>query len=128
MKIFLICPIRGVDQKSTKKTVEALETMGNTVYYPARDTDQKDSTKGFQICCANLIAIKECDVVGIMWDGKSQGCLFDLGMAFALNKKIKLISLPDLTKDDEKSFQDMCCEWASQQAYREFIDTRTSEE
>jgi hypothetical protein len=40
-----------------------------------------------------------------MWDGVSQGCLFDLGMAFAMNKHITIISIPELSNG--KSFQNM---------------------
>lgn len=56
--------------------------------------------------------MSKADVVHFVWDGISQGCLFDLGMAFAMQKKIIVISVPDLT--DGKSFQNMVTEWAGQ--------------
>lgn len=80
------------------------------VYWPPRDTDQTDPV-GLEICGANLRAIQEADVVHIIWDGKSTGVLFDLGMVFALTKELVVISLPPET--DHKSFQNMIRAYAS---------------
>ena len=103
-KIFLICPTRGHDPAETLSQVEKLEQRGNTVHWPPRDTSQIDLT-GLQICKDNLRAIQEADCIYFTWDGISQGCLFDLGMAFALGKPIIYLSMPMPTKD--KSFQNM---------------------
>jgi len=106
-KVFLICPVRGIDQEKYKHLVEQLEDMYE-LYYPPRDTDQDDLT-GYQICINNLEAIRNADIVFFVWDGKSQGCLFDLGMCFALNKLVIPLNMPEQTK--EKSFQNMVKEW-----------------
>jgi len=93
-KIFIIHPVRNLSlewKKGLEKYVEELERQGYIVHFPIRDTNQNDRT-GLNICRENLRAIKEADEVHIAWDGKSQGCLFDLGMAFALNKPIKTIT------------------------------------
>ena len=74
------------------------------VHWPPRDTDQDDPI-GLEICNTNCKAIEEADVVHIVWDGKSTGSLFDLGMVFALGKKLIVVSLPPET--DHKSFQNM---------------------
>ncbi len=111
MKTFLICPVRGHSPEETKRIVEDLEASGFDVHWPPRDTEQKDDT-GYRICSDNLEAIKSADVVHIVWDGKSQGCLFDLGMAFALRKRIVPISLP--AEGSEKSFQKMVRYWGEQ--------------
>ena len=110
-KSFLICPVRGHDANETQGIVDGLEAQGFIVHWPPRDTDQDDET-GYRICTDNLNAIAAADVVHIVWDGKSQGCLFDLGMAFALNKTIIPILLPD--KTEGKSFQNMVTQWAGQ--------------
>ena len=94
-KSFLICPVRGVSQSANLELVEQLEKEGFSVYYPARDTDQDDPT-GLEICEANRLAIVEADVVHFSWDGQSQGCLFDLGVAFSLGKNIIPLSLPGI--------------------------------
>ena len=104
MNIFLISPVRGVDQAENLDVVTRLEIGGNSVHWPYRDTNQDDDT-GLKICQDNLKAIQEADEVHIIWDGKSQGCLFDLGIAFALGKKIVPTSLPAATPG--KCFQSM---------------------
>jgi hypothetical protein len=109
MKGFLICPVRGVDPKETEGHIKELEAQGIDMYWPPRDTNQVDSTGGFNICSANMVAIEEADKVYVVWDGKSQGCLFDLGMAFVMGKDIEIIDIPE--KSDDKSFQNMMSYW-----------------
>ncbi len=70
-----------------------LEEQGHTVYYPARDTDQ--SLPELEICRQNLEAIEQADEIHVYWDGTSQGAIFDLGMAFAMRKKIRIKRLPE---------------------------------
>lgn len=112
MKTFLICPVRGHDEDEFFDIASDLEMNGWYVHWPPRDTNQDDPI-GYQICAENLDAIKKSDVVHFVWDGKSTGCLFDLGMAFALGKKIIPIEMPSLT--DYKSFQNMVNKWAGQE-------------
>lgn len=109
MNTFLICPVRGHEMEETEKIVERLEREGWRVHWPPRDTEQVDDT-GYRICQDNKRAILAADAVHIVWDGKSQGCLFDLGMAFALGKKVIPIHLPEPTEG--KSFQNMVMKWA----------------
>jgi len=107
-KAFFICPVRGADQTETQKIIDEYEAKGWKIHFPPRDTNQNDKT-GYRICNDNLNAIINSDVVFIYWDGKSQGGLFDAGMAFALGKPIKIISVPEILYS--KSFQDMFTEW-----------------
>lgn len=109
-RAFLICPVRGHNPNEFRTVVKKLETGGWDVYFPHDDTDQDDPT-GYQICCDNRHAIQEAGRIFIVWDGKSQGCLFDAGMAFALNKPVTVISLPELR--GSKSYQDMITDWES---------------
>lgn len=109
MKTFLICPVRGHSPEETREIVAGLERDGWTVHWPPRDTDQNDPT-GVRICADNWLAIKQADAVHVVWDGQSQGCLFDLGMAWALSKRVIPLRLPAAT--DGKSFQNMVTEWA----------------
>jgi len=110
-RAFLICPVRGADWRLTRIVCEELEAGGWQVYWPPRDTNQQDET-GYQICLENLEAIKKSDMIFVVWDGKSQGCLFDLGIAFALGKPIREVNLPPATR--HKSFQNMIRFWESQ--------------
>lgn len=111
MKTFLICPVRGHDPNEAIEIVHCLEAEGWVVHYPPRDTDQTDPV-GLQICQTNLNAIKKSDVVHILWDGKSTGSIFDMGMAFALGKKIIILDAPPLTEG--KSFPNMMRAWEKQ--------------
>lgn len=112
MNLFVICPVRGHQKEETQPIVENFEKRGHTVYWPHRDTDQNDET-GLRICRDNASAIAAADAVAIVWDGKSYGCLFDLGVAFALQKRIIPIELPKLTEG--KSFQNMIMHLAEEQ-------------
>ena len=108
--VFLICPIRDIPfeyEQLIKMQVEYLEHEYE-VYYPGRDTNQHKSE--INICNDNLEAMKKADVVFVVWDGKSQGCLFDLGMAFALGKKVQSIIgyMPSMSSG--KSFQNLVYE------------------
>jgi len=109
IKTFLICPVRGHDPEETRAVVKELESRDFDVHWPPRDTDQDDSI-GLRICRDNRDAIEAADVVHVVWDGASQGVLFDLGMAFALNKVVIPIELPGTTQG--KSFQNMVRAWA----------------
>lgn len=108
-KSFLICPVRGHDPLEFLAVVKALEADAYSVHWPPRDTDQRDAI-GLQICRDNAAAIAAAEVVHVVWDGVSQGCLFDLGVAFALRKRVIAVDLPAAT--DGKSFQNMVRAWA----------------
>ena len=111
MKTFLICPVRGHSPEETAEIVTNLEKEGWEVHWPHRDTNQEDE-HGLNICKENREAIIEADIIHLIWDGKSTGSLFDLGMTFALRKEIKVIDLPPLTEG--KSFQNMITKWANE--------------
>lgn len=105
MKIHLICPVRGVTEEQQEEIdtyVEALRLEGHTVHNPKYAVDQDDET-GYNICVGHLNSMKTADRVDVFWDTKSYGSHFDLGMAFALDKKIKLVKTyePD---GDTKSY------------------------
>lgn len=114
-RTFLICPVRGAIAEETAHIVAQLESDGYAVHWPHRDTDQSDDT-GLRICQDNLDAIVAADVVHVVWDGKSQGCLFDLGMCFASGKEIIPLELPGATEG--KSFQNMIRCWSAQRQLR----------
>lgn len=72
-----------------------LEASGHTVFIPAFDGHLDwDET---QICNHNRSLIIDADEVHIIWDGRSQGTIFDLGMCFAFRKKVCLIHLNNKT-------------------------------
>ncbi|MBI2625335.1 MAG: hypothetical protein HYW70_03305 [Candidatus Nealsonbacteria bacterium] len=84
MKIFLISPVRGITDGElgrVNRYEKKLRQQGHSVHLPIRDTNQDDPI-GLRICQDNRRAIKESDEIHIWWSEKSQGSLFDFGMAF----------------------------------------------
>jgi len=106
---FLVCSVRNAtwEQKATAEYyVKTLEARGYKVHWPPRDTDQNDPV-GLRICSDNRAAIKNADEVHIMWDPNSQGSLFDIGMAFALEKKVILANPDAVQPTQNKSFNNV---------------------
>lgn len=112
MKIYIVCSVRDAN-KHHKNYLELyanlLESDGHKVHLPHRDTNQEAT--GYNICCQNYKAIKEADEIAVFYDETSQGSHFDLGIAFALNKKIRVFT--NKTFDEHKSFPRMLAEWQS---------------
>jgi hypothetical protein len=113
--IFIICLVRLADDSIRKKLedyVKLLENDGNTVHLPHRDTNQNKS--GFEICLQNASIIELADEVHIFYSKKSQGIHFDLGVSFAMNKKIVIVeNEDDDLKIEGKSFAKMLVEWTN---------------
>jgi nucleoside 2-deoxyribosyltransferase len=114
MKIFIICTVRGATDEYERMLwnyVGGLEELGHRVHLPMRDTEQKDETGGYIICETNAAAISQADEVHISYNEASLGTHFDLGVAFALDKKIHVFDQPKIDEDKEKSFQKMMRYW-----------------
>ncbi|HSV94553.1 MAG TPA: hypothetical protein VLH94_01045 [Spirochaetia bacterium] len=112
--VFLICPVREAswDQKFKMEAyIAGLESLGKKVYYPARDTNQVDDN-GYRICEDNRRAIFYSREVHIFFDPGSKGSLFDLGIAFALDKSLTIVNLEDLEPTPGKSFTNMIMAWS----------------
>jgi len=122
MYIYIICPVRHateVWQQATLTYASELEKQGHNVYLPFRDANQKDNT-GKKICEAHAMAVFNCDEIHIAYDGESEGWLFDLGMAFVLNKTIKIIEHLFPTKTKGKSYPNMVYQWQKEQAEKKW--------
>lgn len=113
MKVFVICSVRGMDEGYRKKLEDYVTDLeqnhGVEVHLPHRDTNQNNS--GLEICQENMSAIKEADAVHIFYSSKSQGTHFDMGVAFALGKPIKVVESEEIPEG--KNFQRMLKEWES---------------
>jgi nucleoside 2-deoxyribosyltransferase len=111
-KVFIICSVRGAsDEYQTKleNYVKSLEEDGYKVHLPHRDTNQK--ANGIDICKQNATAIFEADEVHIFYSKASQGTHFDMGVAFALNKPLKVVE--NEKYGEGKSYPRMLDEWQS---------------
>ena len=94
MKIMIIGTTSYLDKmKQYKFEMELLQ--GNKVRIPALDSRPDLNELG--ICLNNLDGIKWADEIHVFWDKRSQGTIFDFGMAFALNKPLKIIYLEPKT-------------------------------
>lgn len=107
-KIFIIHPVRNEDPKKYLDYAQKLESDGYVVYLPVRDTNQNNNSIG--ICSENRKAMADADEVHIFFNGESQGSFFDLGMCFAMEKKLKVIESLPLT--EHKSFQNFIEKYA----------------
>ena len=110
MKDFIICTVRGASEEYKKKLedyVAKLEGEGHKVHLPHRDT--KQDAGGYDICMQNMMAISNADVVHVFYNPDSQGTHFDLGVAFALNKKLLIVE--NIEFGVGKSFARMITEW-----------------
>jgi hypothetical protein len=99
MNIYVICAVRNASQfrvNMIREHVERLRAEGHDVHFPPDDVNQDDPT-GEEICNVHLAAMIEADEVHTFWDVESKGSHFDLGMAYALGKKIvpSYIEQPD---------------------------------
>ena len=101
MKITIICLVRSGTPDEVYSYVAELEKGGHQVYFPPRDTPQDDPT-GLNICLRMCQQIRLADEVHIFYNKDSQGIHFDMGCAFALGKKWKLVNSP--SDGNEKSY------------------------
>jgi hypothetical protein len=86
-KKFFIIHSKGLTGKASE-LAERLRAQGHEVYVPGIQT--KQDTDELTICTTNREAMSRADEVRVIWDGTSHGVIFDLGMAFAMEKTIKL--------------------------------------
>ena len=113
MKIFLISPVRTLDTLTFHEIsayVTKLASEGHVVYWPVIGTNQRQ--KEMAICQENKEAIIKADEIHIWYDVDSLGSIFDLGMAWALNKKLVIAN--DVDGSYEKSFANLIIDWSSQ--------------
>jgi hypothetical protein len=111
-KIFIICPVRLLvpEQKiEIDNYVSELESKGNIVHLPYRDTDQ--TRDEISICTQNRAAIEIADEIHIYYLKESTGIHFDMGMAWMLRKKIAIIKNGIL--EQPKSFAKMLSMWGN---------------
>jgi len=88
MNIFIIHSL-GLTEKALQYA-ESLNPKDNW-YLPGRHTDQSGSPH--EILKANRDALRESDECHVLWDKSSLGTIFDMGMAYALDKPILVVGL-----------------------------------
>jgi len=109
-QIFIICTVRTASSEYRAKLedyVKSFEVQGINVHLPHRDT--KQDARGYDICKQNARAIASSDEVHIFFNNDSKGTHFDMGVAFALGKKIVVVENEEY--GEGKSFARMLNEW-----------------
>lgn len=107
--VYIICTVRNATDEYRKKLeeyTEKLEKDGYDVYLPHRDTDQ--SLKQYDLCLMNFKALSKADEIHIFYNSNSTGTHFDLGMSFALNKKIIVV---ENEENEKNGFSKLLNEW-----------------
>jgi len=111
MVAFIISPVKNIQVKEICRIddyIEKLKRKGFTkIHFPYKHTNQKATE--VEICSQNRQAIIDSDEVFIYYSKDSVGSIFDLGMAFALGKKITVINSNNamLFRTDYKSFSNL---------------------
>lgn len=114
MNIYIICAVRNASPIRVielRAYAESKRREGHRVHYPPDDAPQEDPT-GEAICRTHLTAMRECDEVHVFWDVRSSGSHFDLGMAYALGKRIVPV-VSELPDTPGKSYWKVMCALAS---------------
>lgn len=107
--IFLVSPVRNATEEETSRIrdfVGSLEERDMRVYWPMRDTNQKDDI-GLRICTDNKCAMQNSVMVVVWYSKNSTGSIFDLGMAFSFGKAIRLANPHDVKPTESKSFENV---------------------
>jgi nucleoside 2-deoxyribosyltransferase len=86
-KRFFIIHSKGLTDRAGD-LAEKLRAEGHEVYVPGIQTNQ--DTDELTIASTNRAAMSRADEVRVIWDGTSHGVIFDIGMAFAMEKPLKL--------------------------------------
>lgn len=98
-KIFLICPVRNATTEQKiwiENFVQEKYNNGYTIHAPHINTRQKDIFGGYAICRQNAEALASSSEVDIYYDKSSTGSVFDLGVAYALGKPLKILNKNEL--------------------------------
>ena len=116
-KVFLISPVRRIDQETETKIaayIAGLENREYRVFWPKRDNPHEETDRiGLAICEENRRAIYEADEIHVWFDPTSQGSVFDFGMTFAFlwftrkNFKIVIANSEAVQPTPHKSFQNV---------------------
>ena len=122
-KIFLICPVRNAtieQRKEIEDYVHNKENEGYIIHAPHLDTIQKDILGGYSICLQNANAVATSSRIDIYYDQKSTGSIFDLGVAYYLNKPLNILNENTITFKENDFIERLIKNWP----YKENLKTK----
>lgn len=113
-KKFLISPVRNVSPEQTLE-IESFKKdkvdAGFDLHVPQKDTFQKDKFGGYSICFQNANAIAESTELYLYYDQTSKGSMFDLGIAYYLNKPLTVINKDSIDFDQDDFGDQIVINW-----------------
>lgn len=113
-KIFLICPVRNATDEQ-RKWIEDFAKIkyneGYIIHAPHLHTRQTDFFGGYAICKQNAEAVATSNEIDIYYDQSSTGSVFDLGVAYALHKKLVLLNKDEILFDDNDLIDNIVMNW-----------------
>jgi nucleoside 2-deoxyribosyltransferase len=94
-KIFIICPVRIITDEQRQEIDDYIKQKKEEGFsvHSYKNINQVDPTGGVNICAQHRKVMLECDEVHVFFDAASSGSHFDFGMAFVLDKPIKLVKV-----------------------------------
>lgn len=95
-KVYILSP-SDVNLNNLENYASKLEETGLTVFLPHRHNNTNLTV--LEIKQQNFIEIKNADEVHVFYQHLSQSIYFDLGITFALNKKIVVVENKSYTND-----------------------------
>jgi hypothetical protein len=113
-KIFLICPVRNATHEQRKWIEDFVVDKyneGYSIHAPHLHTRQTDLFGGYAICKQNAEAVASSSEIDIYYDQSSTGSVFDLGVAYALHKPLKLLNKDEITFNDEDMIDGIIKTW-----------------
>lgn len=113
-KIFLICPVRNATDEQRKWIEDFVHdkySEGYTIHAPHLHTRQTDLFGGYAICKQNAEAVASSKEIAIYYDQSSTGSVFDLGVAYALHKPLRLLNREEIEFNDEDLIDTIVKTW-----------------
>lgn len=113
-KIFLICPVRNATEEQKKWIEEFVVEKyndGYTIHAPHLHTRQMDLFGGYAICMQNAEAVATSEEIDIYYDQSSTGSVFDLGVAYALHKPLRLLNNNEIVFDNNDFIDNIVESW-----------------
>ena len=113
-KIFLICPVRNATDEQRKWIEDFVREKyedGYTIHAPHLHTRQTDLFGGYAICKQNAEAVDSSEVIDIYYYQSRTGSVFDLGVAYALHKPLRLLNREEIVFNDEDLIDTIVKTW-----------------
>ena len=113
-KIFLICPVRNATYEQRKWIEDFVKEKyndGYIIHAPHLHTRQMDLFGGYAICMQNAYAVASSQEVDIYYDQSSTGSVFDLGVAYALHKPLRILNKDDIIFNDSDLIDTIIKSW-----------------